>query len=911
LVIHTLVYLIIEVIAFATFLQSVKYNKIAMSKPEKTFGERRKMKLQRNKKTTAITLTLMLAIAMTLAAFSPTVQAIEIPTFLILSVEPDPVGVNQAVFVNAFLSKPTPTSSMGGVGDHYVGIRIEITQPDGTKKALGPYTADAVGGTWATFVPTQTGNYTFQASYPGQTLTYGTTYNGTILKPSVSATVTLVVQQDSIPTYSSPPLPNEYWSRPIYATNYEWAKLGGSWFGLATPAFATTGQYDATGNFNPYSPAPNTGHILWTKPTSFGGQVGAPFRSDQESQYTSTSILVNHWEPIVINGILYYNEYSSVDSVPKSWLAVDLRTGETLWERTPGITYNQSDTRSTTYERLRMGDIVKFHSMQEYGSFPLLYSIVGGGMFGGAATYRLYDPVSGSYLGTIGNVTTDSAYLMNFAEPNEGTLLGYHTSGGNLTMWNSTRCLAGGLSTLTLRPPAARNFTVGNQWSVPVPTTIGTTPIGGALSIAARTPEVILMRYSPNYVSQSSRGFAVEMGVNALTGQIMWGPTNRTIPEYQDVALLTARDGVFVTHNKDTNEAYGFSLTDGSQLWGPVKLVGNAWSTISRAGQIAYGMVYIFDFGGFVNALDLQTGEIKWTYTRGSAGYETPYGVYPIWQFGTHSVADGKLFFSEGHMYDPPLFAGSQRLAIDAYTGELVWSILSFSGRAPGAIADGMLVQWNSYDAQIYTFGKGQTSTSVTIQNDVVPRGNAILIKGTVMDESPGTKNPDRVARFPDGVPAVADADMSPWMEYVYMQQPKPANVTGVPVKITITDPNGDNYDVAATTDKDGKYAAMWTPQVEGIYAVTVSFEGSESYWPSQTATSFGTVAAPSPLPVTPTPTPTTSATTPPTTAPPTVSPSQPVGPGGGENTVIYVGIAAVVIIAVIAAAAIALRRRK
>ena len=46
---------------------------------------------------------------------------------------------------------------------------------------------------------------------------------------------------------------------------------------------------------------------------------------------------------------------------------------------------------------------------------------------------------------------------------------------------------------------------------------------------------------------------------------------------------------------------------------------------------------------------------------------------------------------------------------------------------------------------------------------------------------------------FPQGVPCVADSSMSDWMEYVYMQQPMPANVTGVPVVLSVLDSN-NNY---------------------------------------------------------------------------------------------------------------------
>ena len=85
----------------------------------------------------------------------------------------------------------------------------------------------------------------------------------------------------------------------------------------------------------PYTQAPNSAHIMWVKPTAFGGQVGLPISGDQESQYTSTSILYRQFEPIILNGIIFYKLYPNVPTTVTSaggtpgWDAVDLRTGET------------------------------------------------------------------------------------------------------------------------------------------------------------------------------------------------------------------------------------------------------------------------------------------------------------------------------------------------------------------------------------------------------------------------------------------------------------------------------------------------------------------------------------------------------------------------------------------------------
>ncbi len=117
--------------------------------------------MNRNRVASAIAVFLMLTMTLAIVAF-PAVQAQTIPSFLLLNVAPDPIGVGQNVEVNAFLSKPPITASLGGTGDMYTGITVEVTKPDGTKQTLGPFTSDATGGTYTTFTPNVVGNYSFK-----------------------------------------------------------------------------------------------------------------------------------------------------------------------------------------------------------------------------------------------------------------------------------------------------------------------------------------------------------------------------------------------------------------------------------------------------------------------------------------------------------------------------------------------------------------------------------------------------------------------------------------------------------------------------------------------------------------------------------------------------------------------------
>ncbi|TRO51944.1 hypothetical protein E2P61_04795 [Candidatus Bathyarchaeota archaeon] len=791
--------------------------------------------VKHKRKTTAIILMLILTTTMAIATILPTTQAQVLPTFLLLNAAPNPIGVGQEVQVNAFLSKPPIGAGLGGSGVMYQDIRVEVTTPDGQTSTLGERDSDATGGVWFSYTPDKIGEYILKAYYPGQEIAS----QGVVYEPSESEEVTLLVQEEEIPRYSSPPLPTEYWTRPIYATNYAWSQIGGSWFGLAPAIFATTGAYDAMGNFQPYSTAPNTGHIMWTKPTHFGGQVGGPISADQMSQYMSTTIATNFFEPIILNGILYYTEFAGPNAAKASWKAVDIHTGKMLWTRSAGETGN---------EVLRMGQILRYHSIQEYGSWAFLYACESAGFFQTPTFFNVYDPMTGVLIFNITGIQNPS-FLMDFDTEQEGTLVAYYTSGGNLVKWNSTRLMmSASFDQITIRPSGTYNWATGIEWSIPLPTTIGTTPIGGSLGVAARTDDVILLRYAPGGMFVAlSYGYQITAGYNAKTGEKLWGPINQTIPKYEDFGIVAARDGYYVMHNKDLNEAYGYSLDDGSLIWGPIKLPGNAWSAISRSAQIAYGKIYIYDFGGYINAIDLETGEIVWTFEPRPAGYETGYGIYPLWY--TSSICDGKLFVSESHMYNPPLFPGAQRLVINCTDGSLIWSILSFNGRVNAAHADGYMIEWNSYDNQIYCYGKGPSATTVSASPKVSVNGDSILVEGMVTDISPGTEEYIQTARFPNGVPVVGDENMSAWMEYVYMQQPKPTESIGVDVTITVLDPNGNYYDVGTAITSNGFYKLAFTPLVPGEYTVYATFPGSESYWPSSAVTAITVEESPTPSP--------------------------------------------------------------
>jgi hypothetical protein len=291
--------------------------------------------------------------------------------------------------------------------------------------------------------------------------------------------------------------------------------------------------------------------------------------------------------------------------------------------------------------------------------------------------------------------------------------------------------------------------------------------------------------------------------------------------------------------NKDMNQLSGYSLKTGEKLWGPVDTIYNGNTILDIFADIAYGKVYMWDMGGIVQAYNLNTGARVWNWSRGSAGYDDPRGVYELFGYRTHSIADGKLFLQEGVMYTPPLHP-ARRTVLNCTDGTLVWDILSYSGRSGSVIADGELLEWDSYDCKLYAFGQGPTAATVTAPNIEVPFGSSITVTGTVTDISAGSQQAGVVENFPHGLPAVSDASVTHWMEYVYKQQIKPTNTTGVPVSLDVVDANNNFRHIGdTTTDMTGTFGYVWKPDIPGKYTLVATFPGSQSYYGSSAETYF------------------------------------------------------------------------
>jgi hypothetical protein len=338
-------------------------------------------------------------------------------------------------------------------------------------------------------------------------------------------------------------------------------------------------------------------------------------------------------------------------------------------------------------------------------------------------------------------------------------------------------------------------------------------------------------------------------------GSLLWNVSftppssagNKTI----SMGTVDPEDNVFLFACTQTRTRWGFSLETGEQLWESepeeqMKYYGMGNTNIYQ-GKLLSG-TYLN--GGILICYDIKTGEILWKYEPVNIGTESPFGDYPA---QLACIADGKIFIYSSPLWrTQPLWRGSYLRCINASNGAELWKVLHYGS---AVIADGLLVGLNFYDNRIYCYGKGPSELTVTAPDVGIELGKSLVIRGTVKDVSVGTKQHEQISRFPNGVPAISDESQQAWMEYIYEQQSRPANATGVPVTIDVIDTNGNYRNIGqATSDANGMFTLTWTPDIEGSYTVYATFAGSKSYWPSSAETSFSVDAAPptpSPYPVT------------------------------------------------------------
>ncbi|MBT0159410.1 PQQ-like beta-propeller repeat protein [Candidatus Bathyarchaeota archaeon A05DMB-2] len=862
--------------------------------------------LSKSKTAAAIAMFLLSTFAISLVAI-PTANAHDPPWTIIsyayIVPAPNPVGVGQQVAIVMWIDTPLPGSNVANnVRRH--DYTLTITDPNGKVETQHWDVVDDTTSVQAyQYTPTVVGTYTLKFEYKEQKYTWTGDYQNDTFT-AASKTTTLIVQEDPLPAAtSSYPLPAEYWTRPIEGQNTDWWAISSNWLGRPyIPGAGAT--YGMPGNIQPNGPAPNSPHIMWTKPIQYGGVVGGSDTGVPGNVfYTGGSYNVRYSNPLAMYGTLYYQEPYGNSGGGGDYVAVDLRTGKELWR------INVSATGVSLVPSF--GYFYDYESPNQHGILPngLLIAVSG-------STWRGYDPRTGVL--TAMNLTNVPSGL-GVAGPRGEYLKYVLTNLGNsthpnwyLAQWNSSRVFGGGSGLspanwysgnvpancpITPAQPSGRYWngsmwvtnaeriaqgyvqvtTPAYDWNVSVTLGPGTWSIAtdflGTAVLADLDNLILLIQgnlglhpgdYAPGATAPAMGANITAVNLNpskGARGTRLWtefyppAPGNNT----RGIQGFDPENGVFIFWDKEDMILRGISLTNGKEIW--VTEPANDWMYMPNSVLVAYDKAYWTGYGGITYCYDVKTGDLLWTYGNGgpgnstASGLETPWGNYPTF---VDVIADGKVYLSTTeHSPNTPLYKDALFRCINATTGEEIWTLMGYATNMYGGtdlVADGFLAFLNCYDMQIYCVGKGPSALTVTAPDVGVEVGKSIVIRGTVMDISAGTKQDEQAARFPNGVPAVSDESMKEWMEYVYMQKPKPTNVIGVPVKIDVIDSNNNYRNIGtAISDASGTFSLTWQPDIEGNFTVIATFAGSESYWPSSAQTSFAADPAPE---VTPPPTP-------------------------------------------------------
>ncbi|MBN1244886.1 PQQ-like beta-propeller repeat protein [Candidatus Bathyarchaeota archaeon] len=852
------------------------------------------MKIGKDKTATAIALFLMFAIAVSLVVL-PVAKAhdppwLDRPTYCYVAATPN-AGVGQEVLIVFWLNFMPPTSS-GAYGDRWI-FYLDITKPDNSKETIGPITSDPVGGGWYSYTPNQEGTYTVVARFPGQKITgvpgQETNINvNDTFAASTSKPASFNVQAEPIPRYVETPLPSGYWTRPVSDANRGWGS-------------AVMGQWTGTSYCNalkergiPYTTAPESSHILWTRSVWSGGTMGG--QHEDVGYYTGIAYEQYSGPQIVLEGRAYY----SVQQPPRyGWYCIDLYTGETI--------YYENNTDGTA-AMPAFGQVLNIMNPNQFGGFPYLWRTSGVGTpvitmgpFGPTTvwnTWEMLDGFTGNAICQIANVSTSgtqfedeigSICYVNFVNLGTSSNPNYY-----MQVWNTTeaiwwrpqfgvyppKTLLDGSTSIaptstsnsywTWRPATQAVYDGNNGYSMNVSVASILGPRNavvnqtGAIKMVYPGDSVVVGTSGQNDARGVVQGFLKAYSLKAPNyGNVLWetsftppkasidfpnSTTSGGINQGASFPLawsgVSVPDGVFAFVEPTTGKVWVYSLDSGQELW--TTEVTEQFYYYEHFVAINEGKVYTHGLSGVLAAYNATTGEFLWNWTAPLVGHLE--SAYPYTPLRLAFFADGKAYFHslEGAGLNSPIRRDGALWCIDTETGEMLWKLTcwpGYSGNTP-VIADGRILVLDNHDNQIYCIGKGPSATTVAASPEVSVHGSSVMIKGAVTDQTAGGRS--NVAGSLDfalkGTPAISDEDMDAWMEYLFHQRPIPADAKGVEVVLTVLDPNDNVYEIGRTTsDIKGNYGFAFDPLVPGMYQVTATFEGSSSYGPSS-ATTYLTV---------------------------------------------------------------------
>jgi hypothetical protein len=789
-----------------------------------------------------------------------------------LSVTPNPVGVGQQVLVNMWTSPGMYHAFYGQ------GYYVDIQKPDGTTDTVGPMNSYLGDDTcWFQYVVDQAGTWKWKFRTEGTFLPNGTYWDmpGSVTggmfstgqyyqlgasvwyTPSSTDWQQLTVQQEMVASFPETPLPTDYWKRPISPENREWYSIAGC-YPFTGAIYYPGGRvlYASNYKYTAYVQAPNTAHIVWRRQGSLGGLIGG-------ITYHYSTFSGGGNPAIVYAGRAYQSVTKMVNGVSTALFeCYDLRTGQVYWDTSVPTTttmflglFPMTTTVSPTCVSYEESAAFIPGEEADLTWSAYLVAIT-------STSLLKWDPYTGALSV---NVTLPSG----LSAQNAGA--GFFGMGG-VPIWNnpyvfSIQTIGSGASTQYRLinwsvVGSSTNFTSRIQSNITWPTSsLGTCDFDAGIACSAmwNTPP------GPQWCI----GYEI-WSYDLKTGAVLFHLTSNDTLTYNMQGASLVVDRGKLAFDCQNRHWVAFDGRTGKVAW-VSELTGYPWgnwwayNTASYDFNESKGALIECAYDG-IYAFDWDNGKILWHYSSPMAPFESPYGVEPF--FTGVSIADGKVYAYGGeHTTTEPITRGWHLHCINVTTGQLIWKM---TGPAtPGGIGDGYLTASDPYDGYMYVYGKGKSQTTVSTPDTVVALGSGVVIKGTVMDMSPGDQgsfmNPTAPLDSPTApgtVPCVSAASMETQMEYLYMQHPIDGiwhneTITGVPVTLTAIGSDGSVTDIGTTTTNGyyGTFGMSWTPPKQDTYTIMASFAGDDSYGSSSAGTTL--VVGPAPVSsATPTPTP-------------------------------------------------------
>ncbi len=393
-----------------------------------------------------------------------------------------------------------------------------------------------------------------------------------------------------------------------------------------------------------------------------------------------------------MNGILYYQAMPNFNSLTQGFVALDLRTGETLWTKN----YNNYFSNGSQ-DVLLCGQIYVYKTMNTYGGQSYLWATR---TTAGVTYLDVFDGATGNYDFSIQGGGGGGSFGRQNFQGEDGSLLQLYLNSSrvdgvtrqSLTLWNSSHCVNPTDSQFfNFQQNGNYQYNTGIMWSILLPnqTSTGDPMPSWILDDAGHStwdPDkyIFIIQGGTGMVPTYgwNPGWLMEAAYDMKDGTQLWIKNQTETPFAATMMMTGASNSIYAEYTKEAMTFTGYSTKTGEKVWGPTTPLVNPLAYYDQTSAVcAYGKLYTWTFGGEVYCFDMADGRKVWNWSTGDAGANTPYGVNPLWIIGNYeaTVADGILYVETGHDYGPPLFSGAKIYALNATTGEPIWDILNFA----------------------------------------------------------------------------------------------------------------------------------------------------------------------------------------------------------------------------------------